>query len=162
MNETNNQSTEPIGNTLSLDCATTTGWAVAEKYSVTDYGEIKLKEGEKTLWDFLSEITKKHNITRIVAEDIFYDKSVPTFRRLANYHGVINLFCSVNGIELHRDNYLPTQWKRAILLNSYATKAQVMKYVNGYMHTQIESDNTTDAIGILLAWKKRDQRKRGI
>ena len=149
---------EKYGNTLALDCATLMGCAVATERTLTEYGEIRLKRGEVDLWEFLTNITEKYDITRIVAENIFLDKNVRTFERLANYHGVIHLFAQLNGIELITKGYQPTEWKRALIRDAYATKEQVKKYVNKLLGKRIESDNTTDAIGILLAWAKR-QRK---
>lgn len=149
---------EKYGNTLALDCATLMGWAVATEGTLTEYGETRLKRGEADLWKFLTDMTKKYHITRIVAENIFLDKNVRTFERLANYHGVIHLFVQLNGIELITKGYQPTEWKRALIRDAYATKDQVKKYVNSLLGTHIQSDNTTDAIGILLAWAKR-QRK---
>jgi Holliday junction resolvasome RuvABC endonuclease subunit len=149
---------EKYGNTLALDCATLMEWAVAVERALTDYGEIRLKHGEADLWEFLTDMETKYHITRIVAENIFLDKNVRTFERLANYHGVIHLFTQLNDIELITKDYQPTEWKRALMRDAYATKGQVKKYVNNLLGKHIESDNTTDAIGILLAWAKR-QRK---
>ena len=149
---------EKYGNTLALDCATLMGWAVAVEGALTEYGETRLKRGEADLWQFLTDMTIKYHITRIVAENIFFDKNVRTFERLANYHGVIHLFSQLNGIELITKGYQPTEWKRALIRDTYATKEQVKKYVNKLLGEHIQSDNTTDAIGILLAWAKR-QRK---
>lgn len=153
---------EPVkyGNTLSLDCATLMGWSVAKEGVLTEYGEIRLKRGEVDLWEFLTNISQKHGITRIVAESIFLDKNVKTFQRLANYHGVINLFSQLNDIELITDGYQPTQWKRVLTGDGYASKDKVKKYVNNLLNSQIESDNITDAIGILLAWAKRERNKQ--
>ena len=100
------------GNTLSLDCATLTGWAVAEEYNITDWGEIRLKDGELTLWRFLERIKDEYNITRIVAENIFLGKNVKTFQRLANFHGVICLFCQLNGQTDRNKFRLLLCWKR--------------------------------------------------
>ena len=149
---------EKYGNTLALDCATLMGWAVAVEGALTEYGETRLKRGEADLWKFLTDMTIKYHITRIVAENIFFDKNVRTFERFANYHGVIHLFSQLNGIELITKGYQPTEWKRALIRDTYATKEQVKKYVNKLLGEHIQSDNTTDAIGILLAWAKR-QRK---
>lgn len=149
---------EKYGNTLALDCATLMGWAVAVEGALTNYGETRLKRGEVDLWEFLTNITMKYGITRIVAENIFLDKNVRTFERLANYHGVIHLFVQLNDIELITKGYQPTEWKLTLIRDAYATKEQVKKYVNSLLGKHIESDNTTDAIGILLVWAKR-QRK---
>lgn len=146
------------GNTLALDCATLMGWSVAIEGTLSDYGEIRLKDGEQSLWNFLTDITTKYNITRIVAESIFLDKNVKTFQRLANYHGVINLFAQLNNIELITDGYQPTQWKRTLLNDAYASKEKIMRFVNTLLKDNIQSDNITDAIGILLAWAKRQRR----
>lgn len=150
-----------LGNTLALDCATLTGWCVAVEGMITDYGEAALTHGEVTLWNFLVDITAKYNITRIVAEGIFYDRNVRTFQRLANYHGVINLFARQRGIELITKGYQPTEWKRVLVGDAYATKEKVKRYVNGRLGKQIQSDNTTDAIGILVAWWKRQRSAVG-
>ncbi|WP_290380584.1 crossover junction endodeoxyribonuclease RuvC [uncultured Muribaculum sp.] len=150
----------PIGNTLSLDCATLLGWSVAVENQLTDYGEIKLKHGEVDLWKFLEDITEKYNISRIVAENIFYKDNVRTFQRLANYHGVINLFCQLHGLELITKGYQPTEWKRALLYDAYATKDKVRNYINRRLNTSIQSDNITDAIAILFAWMKKQRVNR--
>lgn len=91
---------EMYGNTLALDCATLMGWSVAVEEKLTDYGETRLTNGERDLWQFLTDITAQYNITRIVAEGIFLNNNVRTFERLANYHGVIRLFAQLNGLEL--------------------------------------------------------------
>ena len=149
---------EKYGNTLALDCATLMGWSVAVEGMLTAYGEIRLKNGECDLWKFLTDITDKYQITRIVAEGIFLDNNVRTFQRLANYHGVINLFAQLNGLELITKGYQPTEWKRTLIGKAYATKEQVMTYVNNRIGEHIQSNNITDAIGILLAWAKRQRR----
>lgn len=146
---------EKYGNTLALDCATLMGWAVALEGALTDYGETRLQRGEVDLWDFLTNITEKYGITRIIAESIFLDKNVRTFERLANYHGVIHLFSQFYGIELITKGYQPTEWKRTLTRDAYATKDKVKNYVNRLLGTHIQSDNTTDAIGILLAWARK-------
>lgn len=149
---------EKYGNILALDCATLMGWAVAIEGTLTDYGETRLKRGEVDLWEFLMNITERYGITRIVAESIFLDKNVRTFERLANYHGVIKLFAQLNGIELTTKGYQPTEWKRTLIGKSYATKEQIKSYVNRLLGVHIQSDNITDAIGILLVWAKRQRR----
>lgn len=143
------------GNTLALDCATLMGWAVAVEGVLSDSGETRLVNGEIDLWEFLSDISHKYQISRIVAEGIFLDSNVKTFERLANYHGVIKLFAQLNGIELITKGYQPTEWKRAITGKPYATKEQVNSFVNKVLGLEIRSDNISDAIGILLAWVKR-------
>lgn len=151
-------------NVLALDCATTTGWAVAVEGRLAEYGEIRLKAGECDLWAFLTEITAKYGITHIVAEGAFYDekkKNIKTFERLSNFHGVMHLFSQLNGLKFTSEGYQPTQWKRTLTCNAYATKEQVKDYVNNMLrrldprHQNIQSDNITDAIGIYLAWWKR-------
>jgi crossover junction endodeoxyribonuclease ruvC len=149
---------EKYGNTLALDCATLMGWAVAIEGTLTEYGETRLKRGEIDLWGFLTDITAKHHITRIVAENIFLDKNVRTFERLANYHGVIHLFSQLHNIELITKGYQPTEWKRILIRDAYATKEEVKNYVNKLLGKHIQSDNTTDAIGILLTWTRRQRR----
>lgn len=149
---------EKYGNTLALDCATLMGWSVAVEDKLTACGETRLTNGERDLWAFLTDITSQYHITRIVAEGCFLDKNVRTFERLANYHGVIKLFAQLNGLELITKGYQPTEWKRTLIGKPYATKEQVKSYVNRLLGAQIQSDNITDAIGILLAWAKRQRR----
>lgn len=146
------------GNTLALDCATLMGWSVAVEDRLKDYGEIRLKNGERDLWEFLSDITAQYHINRIVAEGIFLGDNVRTFQRLANYHGVISLFAQLNDIELITKGYQPTEWKRTLTWNAYATKEQIKNYVNRRIGANIESDNITDAIGILFSFIKRARR----
>lgn len=148
-------------NTLSLDCARLTGWCVAHGGTLAEWGEIDLgnKCKESELWKFLSEITARHDIRRVVAEDIYFDKNPLTFMRLANLHGVIRLFCQSNGIELITDDYRPTEWKRALVGDAYASKDKVRTYINNLLHTSIKSDNTTDAIGIRAVLLRRDRRR---
>lgn len=149
---------ETYGNTLALDCATLMGWSVAVEDKLTNYGEKRLTNGERDLWQFLSDITAQYEITRIVAEGIFLNNNVRTFERLANYHGVIKLFAQLNGLELITRGYQPTEWKRALIGDAYATKDKVRNYINKRMGTHIQSDNITDAIGILATWAKRQRR----
>ncbi|NDW12487.1 hypothetical protein D0T50_06230 [Bacteroides sp. 214] len=146
-------------NTLSLDCATLTGWCVAVETRVTEWGEIKLKQGELDLWKFLSNITAKYKVTRIVAESIFLSKNVKTFQRLANYHGVLNLYCQLHNIELITKGYQPTEWKRALIRDPFASKDKIKDYINKRLRTCIQSDNITDAIAILFVWLKRQCSK---
>ena len=61
---------EKYGNTLALDCATLMGWCVAVEDKLTNYGETRLKNGERDLWQFLTYITTQYQITRIVAGHI--------------------------------------------------------------------------------------------
>lgn len=149
---------ERYGNTLSLDCATLMGWSVAIEGKLTDYGETNLKNGEFDLWQFLTDINAQYHITRIVAEGIFLHNNPRTYERLANYHGVIKLFAQLNGVELITKGYQPTEWKRTLIGDAYATKEKVKTYINNRLGTHIQSDNITDAIGILLAWAKRQRR----
>lgn len=146
---------EKYGNTLALDCATIMGWAVATEGTLTEYGETRLKRGEADLWKFLTDMTIKYHITQIVAENIFLDKNVRMFERLANYHGVIHLFSQFYGIELITKGYQPTEWKHVLIRDTYATKDTVKKHVNKLLGKHIQSDNIADAIGILLVWAKR-------
>lgn len=148
---------EMYGNTLALDCATLMGWSVAVEEKLTDYGETRLTNGERDLWQFLTDITAQYNITRIVAEGIFLNNNVRTFERLANYHGVIRLFAQLNGLELITKGYQPTEWKRTLIGDAYATKDKVRNYVNKRLGAHIQSDNITDAIGILATWAKRQR-----
>lgn len=149
---------EKYGNTLALDCATLMGWSVAIEDKLTDYGETRLKGGERDLWQFLTDITSKYHFTRIIAEGIFLNANVRTFQRLANYHGVINLFAQLNGLELTTKGYQPTEWKRALIGDAYATKEKIQNYINRRIGAHIQSDNITDAIGILFVWIKRHRR----
>ena len=149
---------EKSGNTLALDCATLTGWCVAVEDIIKDYGETRLKNGECDLWQFLTAISAQYQITRIVAEGIFLNNNVRTFERLANYHGVIKLFAQLNGLELITKGYQPTEWKRTLINKPYATKEQIKTYINNRLGTHIQSDNVTDAIGILATWVKRQRR----
>jgi len=149
---------EKYGNTLALDCATLMGWCVAVEDKLTDYGETRLKNGESDLWQFLTDITTQYQITRIVAEGIFLNNNVRTFERLANYHGVIKLFAQLNGLEFITKGYQPTEWKRTLIGDAYATKDKVRNYVNKRLGAHIQSDNITDAIGILATWAKRQRR----
>lgn len=149
---------EKYGNTLALDCATLMGWSVAVEDKLTAYGETRLKNGERDLFQFLTDITAQYHITRIVAEGCFLDRNVRTFERLANYHGVIKLFAQLNGLELITKGYQPTEWKRTLIGKPYATKEQVKSYVNRLLGAHIQSDNITDSIGILLTWAKKHRR----
>lgn len=149
---------EKYGNTLALDCAALMGWSVAVETTLKNYGETRLTNGESDLWQFLTDITAQYQITRIVAEGIFLNNNVRTFERLANYHGVIKLFAQLNGLELITKGYQPTEWKRTLIGKSYATKEQIMTYVNNRLGANIQSDNITDAIGILFAWAKKQRR----
>lgn len=83
---------DKYGNTLALDCATLMGWSVAVDDKLTDFGEKRVTTGERDLWQFLTDVSAKYQITRIVAEGLFFNNNVMTFERLANYHGVIKLF----------------------------------------------------------------------
>lgn len=149
---------ENLGNTLALDCATLMGWSVAVEGKLTSYGETRLKNGESDLWQFLTDITAQYQVTRIVAEGIFLNRNVKTFERLANYHGVIKLFAQLNGIDLITKGYQPTEWKRTLIGDAYADKEKVRNYINKLLNAHIQSDNITDAIGILVAWSKRQRR----
>ncbi len=149
---------ENLGNTLALDCATLMGWSVAVEDKLTSYGETRLKNGESDLWQFLTDITAQYQVTRIVAEGIFLNRNVKTFERLANYHGVIKLFAQLNGIDLITKGYQPTEWKRTLIGDAYADKEKVRNYINKRLRTHIQSDNITDAIGILVAWVLRQRR----
>lgn len=149
---------ENLGNTLALDCATLMGWSVAVEGKLTSYGETRLKNGESDLWQFLTDITAQYQVTRIVAEGIFLNRNVKTFERLANYHGVIKLFAQLNGIDLITKGYQPTEWKRTLIGDAYASKEKVRNYINKLLNAHIQSDNITDAIGILVAWSKRQRR----
>lgn len=149
---------ENLGNTLALDCATLMGWSVAVEGKLTSYGETRLKNGESDLWQFLTDTTAQYQVTRIVAEGIFLNRNVKTFERLANYHGVIKLFAQLNGIDLITKGYQPTEWKRTLIGDAYASKEKVRNYINKLLNAHIQSDNITDAIGILVAWSKRQRR----
>lgn len=155
---------QKYGNTISLDCATLLGWCVAMEGNLTDWGEVKLERGEVDLWELLNNLNSQYHPKRVIAENIFLKDNVKTFQRLANYHGVIALFCQLNGIELITKGYQPTEWKRALTGDSRASKERVLTYVNNrlrpYIKEPIKSDNIADAIGILLAWAKRERNKQ--
>lgn len=154
---------EIYGNTLSLDCATLLGWCVGVENVLTEWGEVKLKNGEIDLWKLLNDLDSKYHFERIIAENIFYKNNVRTFQRLANYHGVIALYCQLNNIDLITKGYQPTEWKRIFVCDSYASKEKVLKYANRYLSGRIkdpiQSDNIADAIGIFVAYLRRTRNK---
>lgn len=93
---------------LSLDIATTTGWAFTfgQARGKFEYGMIKTKpkfEVGQRLAFFRNEIIKllvELRPTHVVIEDIFMGKNVNTMKLLAKYAGVASEACvSVAGIE---------------------------------------------------------------
>ncbi len=154
---------------LALDTATKCGWALWRDGKLINSGVWNF--GSKTTGRKLSnfaaklfEVIQHEQITEIVAEDIFLDKSKPkAFMSLGAMRGV--LLSVVEYLDLSISFIEPQQHKRYLCRSSYATKADTQQALQRLGYGQIESNDEADAIAILLTRIKapttpRQPRKR--
>ncbi|MBD5210250.1 MAG: crossover junction endodeoxyribonuclease RuvC [Bacteroidales bacterium] len=141
---------------LALDTATKCGWALWSDGKLINSGVWNF--GSKTTGRKLStfaaqlfQIITKEQITEIVAEDIFLDKSKPkAFMSLGAMRGV--LLSVVEYLDIPISFIEPQQHKRYLCRSSYATKADTQKALQRLGYGQIESNDEADAIAILLTY----------
>ena len=146
-----------IPNILALDTARKCGYGIISNGTITEYGERDLhtQQPEAELYNLIAEKVKQHNITHIAAEEIYLGNNIATFKKLAGYQGVIKQYAQQAALTL--EFIEPKTWRRALLHKSYATKEDVLKYINKALSpsSRITSDNTADAIGIALCYARR-------
>ena len=141
---------------LALDTATKCGWALWRDGKLINSGVWNF--GSKTTGRKLSnfaaklfEVIQHEQITEIVAEDIFLDKSKPkVFMSLGAMRGVLLLV--VEYLDMPISFIEPQQHKRYLCHSSYATKADTQKALQRLGYGQIESNDEADAIAILLTY----------
>ncbi len=147
----------PIPNILALDTARKCGYCIIADGTITDYGERDLhtQQPETELYNLIAEKVVKHNITHIAAEQIYLGTNKATFKKLAGYQGVIKLYAQQSKLTL--EFIEPTTWRRSLLHKAYATKSDVLAYINKTLtpSPRITSDNTADAIGIALCYARK-------
>ena len=124
---------------LALDTATKCGWALWRETTGRKLSNFAAK---------LFDVIQHEQITEIVAEDIFLDKSKPkAFLSLGMMRGV--LLSVVEYLDLSISFIEPQQHKRYLCRSSYATKADTQKALQRLGYGQIESNDEADAIAIL-------------
>lgn len=146
-----------IPNILALDTARKCGYCIISNGQITEYGEkdLKTKQPETELYNLIAEKVGKYNITHIAAEQIYLGTNKATFKKLADYQGVIKPYAQQAALSL--DFIEPTTWRRSLLNKAYATKEDVLRHINKNLSPspQITSDNTADAIGIAVCYARR-------
>lgn len=157
---------------LSLDIATSCGYAVYADGKVIDYGAWQLdkhKRGEEprpytTLYNMLSGIRQKYDIDYIVAESAFIPannksgeyKSLAAAASLFAKHGVVEMFCESNKIPYSEVS--PLAAKRFMFNYRYGMRRETAKaaMINAVQRLGYELPNTkqaedmADALGILF------------
>lgn len=156
-----------IPNILALDTARKCGYCIIANGQVTEYGERDLhtQQPEKELQDLIAKKVIQHNITHIAAEQIYLGMNVATFKKLAGYQGIIKQYAQQSALSL--EFIEPTVWRRVLLHKPYATKSDVIAYINKTLNPspRITNDNTADAIGIALCCARRyfiKERGKGV
>jgi Holliday junction resolvasome RuvABC endonuclease subunit len=140
---------------LSLDVSTNvTGWAVFKDEQLLDFGEIKLKRNDESTLDLfnrLTEIIKQYSPTQATIEDIFCMNKV-TFKRLAEFRGVIILLCQYVGLPLTKNLNASTVRKR-VFGNAKITKQEIAQRlsVNFGQDLVTKGFDAADAIALGLA-----------
>ena len=156
------------GTILALDTASKkTGYAIYKNGKIFKSGTWKLKKGKEllALFDNLETIIRKHEITQIVAEDIYQDKSKKdAYERLCMCKGVlyviaerydIPLLTSFNPIRIkqHIWSYNPYSTVHKNLTRTEHKKRMVNAVTRlGYKLETESADDEADAIGLLTAY----------
>lgn len=156
---------------LSLDTASNiTGYAIYRNGKITDSGAWKIDQSNpfSDLEVKITSALKKHNVTHIVAEDIYksYDARLQSaFDKLSKCHGVLNLIGEKTAIPLTLVDPRKAKremWGYTTARPSYRTmpraeqKARMIRAVERLGYTLStdrngnKSDDQADAIGILI------------
>lgn len=159
---------------LALDIAGSCGYAVYKNGEITDYGVWDLKKharGESvkphiTFYEHLAEMLEKHEITHIVAEDVYFPVNDGTGRyidpnaafALSKLHGVLECFLECNDGVTHSTM---SAWAakrfmfsaRKGMTRPILKKAMMLAVEElGYKLPPQHADDVADAIGILCCY----------
>lgn len=117
------------------------------KTNVKDAHELRLKQ----VYDELSILIKKHNISELVIEQIFLFKNVKTVIKVAQSLGVIELVGAHNNLIIHR--LTPLQIKQSVTGYGTADKQSVQKMIRLELGDKItfKDDDESDAVACGLA-----------
>ena len=157
---------------LSLDIATSCGYAVYADGKVLDYGAWQLdkhKRGEEsrpytTLYNMLSGIRQKYDIDYIVAESAFIPannksgeyKSLAAAESLLQKHGVVKMFCESSKIPYSEVSPLAAKRFMFNYRNGMTRETAKAAMINAVKRLGYELPNTkqaediADALGILF------------
>lgn len=149
---------------LSLDTATTTGYAIYQNGKIIDHGiwRFNIIDRHKQLYTQLTKTIRKYHITTIVAEDIFKSKDqrlISAFQVLSELRGVIELVAQRHELKLSFLNPLiiKSHMIPSFSYNTKGTRADQKKaMINaitrlGYT-LNTTKDDEADAIGILITY----------
>lgn len=155
--------TEYNGTILSLDTASRkTGYAIYENGKIVKSGTWILKPNVRfaDLYNHIVEAINKHNVTKIIAEDIFKDDSKPNaYEVLAECRGVVECVSQLYKLPISfirpiaiKQHMYGIQYKSEKSKN--ANKELMIKRIKklGYSLEKENADDEADAIGLLITY----------
>lgn len=160
INDKNMESKEVV---LSIDGATKTGWAIYEYGRITEHGTKRFMPSKKLseFWEWLHKMKCMYEVTGIVAEDIYRDRSGmrdKAFQSLAEMQGVLKAFAGCFGITV--EFISPLTVKRHMIPRTgkhdrEEDKRRMIGHVTrtlGYVLESEGADDEADAIGIMSTY----------
>ena len=150
---------ETICNTIALDTATKTGYAIYQNGRIVKSGTWKFTEKNryKNLYKNLSDAVTKYKIEQIVAEDIYKDPAKqPVENVLRELRGIIMLV--EQQFELQHTSFInPMAIKRHLTGSDTASKTAMIKAVKklGYTLKNDKADDEADAIALMTVHMER-------
>jgi len=125
------------------------------KTEIADCGCIETKaktplpERLQIIFEKISDLIKKHNVTEMAIEELFFVKNIKTGISVSHARGVIMLAGELARLEIAE--YKPNEIKLAITGYGHATKEQMSKMLGLHLKgCNIKQDDTADAIAVAL------------
>lgn len=151
------------GTILSLDTASRkTGYAIYKNGKIVKSGTWILKPSVRfaDLYNHIVEAINKHNVTKIIAEDIFKDDSKPNaYEVLAECRGVVECVSQLHKLSISfirpiaiKQHIYGVQYKSGNTKINH--KELMIKRIKklGYSLEKDNADDEADAIGLLITY----------
>lgn len=137
------------------------GWAViSSQHSAVDCklvdcdvietpAKTPLPDRLQIIFEKISDLIKKHKVTEMAIEELFFVKNIKTGISVSHARGVIMLAGKINNLKI--SEYKPNEIKLAIAGYGHATKEQMMKMLPLHLKgCKLEQDDAADAVAIAL------------
>jgi len=128
---------------------------ISKSYKLLDCGCIETKahtplvERLELIYNKISALIKKHAVSEMAVEELFFVKNIKTGMSVAHARGVILLAGKMNDIEIFE--YKPNEIKLAITGYGHATKEQIIKMLPLHIKgCKLEQDDAADAVAVAL------------
>lgn len=141
---------------LGIDPSTAgTGWAVMdEDMNLMEYGKISplkdlsIAEKIKVIYDSLSDVFDRYEISYALCEDQFQGGNVDTLKKLSQNKGAIMLLITQRGVLF--EEKAPSSWRKIYLGSGKATKKDCVNHVNEVYGLKLKfvQNDIAEAIGI--------------